>query len=69
MDIENISCNYCNVKLIEEYKMYDCHLCEDWGGCKKLDGYYYLKCPKCRRDYEKTKIIEWNSSGRLKDYF
>ena len=28
-------CHYCDVELEEEYKMCDCHLCEDWGGCKR----------------------------------
>jgi len=58
------TCSYCNIDLIEDYKVCDCRLCEDWGGCKTISGYYYLKCPKCFRDYKKTKIIKWESDIR-----
>ena len=69
LNVMGSMCHYCDVELVEKYKMCGCHLCEDWGGCKTTEGYYIMKCPKCRRDYEKTKTIEWNSRGRLKDYF
>ena len=57
-------CNSCNVELIENYKKCECRKCEDWGGCKDINGYYYLVCPQCKKDFETTKTDYWEPSYR-----
>ena len=57
-------CDNCNADLIEDYRNCDCRKCEDWGGCKEISGYYFLKCPSCSNEYQKTKIIKWESDIR-----
>ena len=52
-------CNICNVELIKEYKKCECRLCEDWGGCKSIEGYYFLKCLGCNKEFELIKTIKW----------
>ena len=41
----------CNVELTEIYKKCECRRCEDWGGCKHINGYYFSICPKCDKDF------------------
>ena len=57
-------CNSCNVELIENYRKCECRKCEDWGGCKDMNGYYYLVCPQCKKDFETTKTDYWEPSYR-----
>jgi hypothetical protein len=59
---ETKTCNSCNVDLIENYKPCECRRCEDWGGCKYINGYYFLMCPKCKKDFGTIKTDNWESS-------
>ena len=49
----------CNVELTEIYKKCECRRCEDWGGCKHINGYYFSICPKCDKDFGIVKTVYW----------
>jgi hypothetical protein len=49
----------CNVELTEIYKKCECRRCEDWGGCKHINGYYFSICPKCDKDFGIIKTVYW----------
>ncbi len=66
--IEKIYCNVCSFELVEDYKNCECRLCEDWGGCKDMVGYYFLKCPECKIEYATTKINRWEVDLKHKTY-
>jgi hypothetical protein len=55
------NCDSCNVELTESYRKCECRLCEDWGGCKEINGYYYLMCPTCNKDFGTVKTDYWKS--------
>ena len=63
-EINRKKCDSCDVELIENYKKCECRKCEDWGGCKDVNGYYYLACPQCKKDFEITKTDYWERSYR-----
>ena len=50
----------CNVELTEIYKKCECRRCEDWGGCKHINGYYFSICPKCDKDFGIIKTVYWD---------
>ena len=58
------NCDSCNVELTENYRKCDCRRCEDWGGCKEINGYYYLMCPTCNKDFGTIKTDHWESDYR-----
>ena len=41
------NCDSCNVELTESYRKCECRLCEDWGGCKEMNGYYSNRWLTC----------------------
>ena len=63
-DKVNKNCDVCNIELIENYRNCECRRCEDWGGCKYINGYYYLMCQKCKKDFGTIKTDYWESSYR-----
>lgn len=40
-------CNKCNTPASEEHNKEECHLCADWGGCKRDCKLSKVFCKKC----------------------
>ena len=57
--------NDCNGNIVKDrYERCSCSRCENWYGCKNINGYQYYKCDACDYKYNIVDKWEWSWNGK-----